>query len=128
MSEQEEQSWEHLRTAENLRYEGRMEEAIAEYTTAISFNPNFAGVYTMRAAAYGETGQHDKALADLNKAVRLDPEFATAYDNRAPTYISLGMDAEAEQDVKRVARLGDDTSELRNLIEERKGQRSQSSP
>ena len=40
MSEQEEQSWQHLGAAQNLGYEENMAEAIAEYTIAISLSPN----------------------------------------------------------------------------------------
>ena len=72
---------------------------------------------------YGEMGQHDKALADLNEAVRLDPESAATYSNRSLTYTRLGMDTEAEEDIKRAEDLVDDASELRDLIEETKGQR-----
>jgi tetratricopeptide (TPR) repeat protein len=99
------------------------DEAVADLNEAIRLNPQDAYYHNSRGGTYTEMGQYDRALKDLSEAIRLNPRLAAAYENRALTYTSLGRGAEAEEDVKQVARLGVDTSPLRKLIEDEKGQR-----
>lgn len=102
---------------------GQYDKALADFSEAIRLESQDALYPNNRGGTYSEMGQFDRALQDFDEAIRLDPQLAAAYGNRALAYISLGMDAEAEEDLKRVEELREDTSELRGLIEEKKGQR-----
>ena len=114
---------EHCLAGAQLQEQGRTEEAIEEFNKAIRLDPEMENAYILRASAYGEMGQYDKAFQDFDHAIRLDPLYRAIYDKRALAYTRLGMDTEAQEDVKRVEELGEDTVELRDLIDEMKGQR-----
>jgi tetratricopeptide (TPR) repeat protein len=60
--------------------------AIADYSQAISLDPNLAGAYKVRGVAYINIGDYDRAIADCNQAIRLDPNNAAAYINRGIVY------------------------------------------
>src|SRR6266567_8278033 len=62
---------------------GNYAEAVAAYTDAINREPNKAGHYIDRTAAYDLLNEVEKALADANKAIQLEPRNAAAYDARA---------------------------------------------
>jgi tetratricopeptide (TPR) repeat protein len=49
---------------------------IAEYTQAISLNPDDAEAYNNRGKAYEKKEDYDRAIADYNKASKLDPHGA----------------------------------------------------
>ena len=66
---------------------GNLEEAIENYSKAISFNPEYATAYLNRSSAYLGQFKWDLALADINKAIELDPKISgKAYYNRAGIY------------------------------------------
>jgi tetratricopeptide (TPR) repeat protein len=61
---------------------GRYEEAIADYSEAIAFNPQVAGYYANRAQAHYMLNNTDSALADVQEALKIG-ENAKAYLYRA---------------------------------------------
>ncbi len=52
---------------------GEVDRAIADFTTAIKFNPNDAEAYNNRSTAYVYKGDYDRAIADYRKALAIDP-------------------------------------------------------
>jgi protein O-mannosyl-transferase len=68
---------------------GQYENALADYTKAITINPNFKEVYTNRGIVYLVLQQWDNAIADLSKAISIDPDYAKAYSNRGIAYGNL---------------------------------------
>lgn len=68
---------------------GRDKEAVADYTSAIQLDPNYAEAYINRGALYGKTGQKELALADFNKGIELDPKAANGYFNRSLLYCEM---------------------------------------
>jgi tetratricopeptide (TPR) repeat protein len=52
---------------------GKYDEAIADYTKAISLDPNDATAYTNRGLAYESKGEVDRAIADYTKAIEINP-------------------------------------------------------
>ena len=68
----------------------QMDLAIAAYSRAIEFNPEFADAYNGRGAAYGTKGEFDRATADWNKAIELNPKLAQAYSNRGIAHREKG--------------------------------------
>jgi lipoprotein NlpI len=60
--------------------------AIADYSQALSLDPNYRDAYNNRGNVYQDKGQHDLAIADYNQALRIDPTFSKAYNNRGRSY------------------------------------------
>ncbi len=69
---------------------GEVVRAIADFTTAIKFNPNDARVYNSRGVAYARKGDKDHAIADFDMAIVRDPKLADAYYNRGVAYYDKG--------------------------------------
>jgi tetratricopeptide (TPR) repeat protein len=65
-----------------LTHAGRFDQAIAEFSTAIGYSPQFAIAYNNRGVAYACKGEYDKALSDFNNALRLNPYYFDAQSNR----------------------------------------------
>ena len=64
---------------EAYRHHGQYEQAIAEYTNALSVNPEFAEAYTFRGFAHFKRGRSDLAVEDFTEAIALKPyEFRSA--------------------------------------------------
>ncbi|MGA2815694.1 MAG: tetratricopeptide repeat protein, partial [Xanthobacteraceae bacterium] len=64
--------------------------AIRGYDEVIKINPDYAGAYTGRGAAYDAKGDFRHAVADYSQAITLDPKFAVAYYNRGIAYRAKG--------------------------------------
>ena len=56
--------------------------ALADYTTAIGYDPKYANNYIFRGSLYIELGQYELALTDLNTAISLDAKSTAAYFHR----------------------------------------------
>jgi tetratricopeptide (TPR) repeat protein len=61
---------------------GDLDGAIADYTHAIKFNPNYTEAYNNRGYIKGAKEDHDGAIADLSRAIELDPTHTISYNNR----------------------------------------------
>jgi tetratricopeptide (TPR) repeat protein len=64
--------------------------AIADYTSALRIDPNYAKAYFNRGNAYGMKGDYDRAIADFTSALRIDPNYAKAYNSRGFAYFNKG--------------------------------------
>ena len=62
------------------------DEAIADYTKATEFIPNFAKAYNNRGNAYAKKGILPIAVLDYTKAIESKPDYAGAYNNRGNVY------------------------------------------
>ncbi len=85
--------------------QGKVEEAIDDFTKAIEIDKHFAQAYAARGTAYLMTSRPAKAAEDFDKAIQLDPKNATTYVNRARAYMGLQMLDEAEQDLNHAIEL-----------------------
>lgn len=65
------------------------EEAIVQYSTAISLSPN-AIFYCNRAACYSNLGQFESARSDCTEAIKLDSKYIKAFRRKALACESLG--------------------------------------
>ncbi|MBK0401978.1 tetratricopeptide repeat protein [Adhaeribacter sp. BT258] len=63
--------------------------AVKDWTEALKFDPNDAGIYAGRGAAYFWLKDPEKALTDLEKALALKPGFAEAHATRAQVQAGL---------------------------------------
>lgn len=74
--------------------QGKDDEAITDYTTAIVLAPNFAQTYVLRGNIYKRQGKIDMALADYRKAVEIDTVY-TDDECAKYAYYELGNKAKA---------------------------------
>jgi lipoprotein NlpI len=65
--------------------------ALADYSQALSLDPNYRDAYNNRGNVYQDKDQHDSAIADYNQALRIDPNFSKAYNNRGRSYRFKGQ-------------------------------------
>jgi tetratricopeptide (TPR) repeat protein len=76
----------HENNARLLAQQGQYDEAIAEYSKAIEFNPGYTNLYYYRGRVYYETEQWELAIADFSKAIELSSEYDNAYCCRGLVY------------------------------------------
>jgi tetratricopeptide (TPR) repeat protein len=69
----------HLNLGAALLLEGRVDDAIAEFQTALSLNATVPEAHYDLASAYLQEGRVDEAAPELTEALRLDPDFAAAH-------------------------------------------------
>ena len=74
----------------SYREQEKYDEAIADYTTAIEIDPDYAWAYNNRGVAYDNQGKYDLAIADYTTAIELDPDHKEAYYNRGNAYRKQG--------------------------------------
>jgi tetratricopeptide (TPR) repeat protein len=84
----------------------RYEEAIADFTKAISVYPDDDLVYGSRAKAYYFQGQYQQSLRDYERAIAMNPDSKRLYYDRSLAYRALGDVAAAQEDLRRSCELG----------------------
>jgi TonB family protein len=85
------------------RRQGHFEQAILDYTQAISFAKDRKSTYLAyvnRGNTYGRADRHDEAIADYTRAITLEPEQGPAYEGRARSYEALDRRKEAIADYR----------------------------
>lgn len=85
---------------------GRYEEAIKDFSTAITIYPGYDITYCDRATAEYMLGQYQAALSDYNRALAINPENPICYMGRGLTHNSLGSYQAAEADFASSCALG----------------------
>jgi Flp pilus assembly protein TadD len=91
--------------------QGMLEEAIAEFTSALSFNPRYADPHDNLGAVYLKKEMIDDAIASYKRAVALKPSYAEASHNLACAYLQQGMLPEAISEFKKVIAIAPDFTE-----------------
>ena len=64
-----------------LHSQGKLDEAIAEYRTAIRLKPDYAEAHNNLGAALGAQGKTEEAIAECRTAIRIKPDYAEAHNN-----------------------------------------------
>lgn len=85
------------RGRENLE-KGQNEQAIIDFTKALTRSPGIADFYFYRARAYERLGKSDLAVADYTKVVELNPRSFTSYLNRGYVYEKMRRHDQAIKD------------------------------
>lgn len=65
------------------------EQAIVDFTKAITFDPDYAEGYNNRSTAHLLMDNYGQAVADCRRAIELAPDFVAAYVNRGMAYTGL---------------------------------------
>ncbi len=79
--------------------DGKINEAVEDFSKAIEEDGHFPQAYAARGTAYLMLTRPAKAAEDFNKALQLDPKNPTTYVNRARALMGLKMYSEAEDDL-----------------------------
>ena len=93
------------RRAHTYFKQGEVQNAFADYTTAIKRQPSAVAYYArgnahLRLSAGSDEDRLRLALADLNQAIGLEGRFAGAYINRAQVHARLGEQVLAHADYR----------------------------
>lgn len=67
---------------------GYYQDAIADFTSALTVNAQLEEAYYFRGKAYANLGEYNSAIADFSEAVRLEPSHYINYDALAQAYFS----------------------------------------
>ncbi len=84
---------------------GDYERALADYSTAIRFDPASAEAYQNRGLVWQYRGEWSNAIADFDKAIEIAPEFVSAYYNRGNTWADQDQHEKAIADFDRAIAL-----------------------
>lgn len=91
------------------RRQGKMEEALFSYTTALSRRPDDITLLGNRASLYAEMGEADKAIADYNILLLTQPDDQNALYNRGLLFLQKKDFIQAEADFDKILELNDKT-------------------
>ncbi|MER3589763.1 MAG: hypothetical protein C4322_19420, partial [Mastigocladus sp. ERB_26_1] len=69
---------------------GNYERAIADYTQAITINPNYIKAYNKSGLARYQLGDYEGAIADYTETLKININDADAYYNRGNARCCLG--------------------------------------
>jgi tetratricopeptide (TPR) repeat protein len=80
---------------------GRLEEAVAEYETAIRLRPDFAPPLVNASVVYSQLGQDGKAEEALHRALQVDPRDSAAHLNLGLLLAEKSRLPEAEAELRK---------------------------
>lgn len=86
------------------RRQGKLQDAIKNYTLAIDMTPNAITLLNNRASLYVETNQIDKALNDYNKIVTIEPDNEEARYNIGMIHLEKNNFKEADHQFEEILR------------------------
>jgi tetratricopeptide (TPR) repeat protein len=75
------------------------EQAVAEFTRAISLQPDMKEAHNYLGYCYRRLGKLVESLASYDRAIDLDPDFAQAHEYRGKTYLALGQLEQAQAEL-----------------------------
>ncbi|MEM7336081.1 MAG: tetratricopeptide repeat protein [Chloroflexota bacterium] len=91
--------WRYLLGRGNTYHDmGQLEDALNDYTQAISLNPQDAVAFYNRGSTYHDMGQLEDALNDYTQAISLNPQDAVTFNNRGNAYNDMGQLKDALND------------------------------
>src|SRR5262245_48805406 len=106
----------HYELGNTLYLQGKMAEAIGEYSDAIRLNPRFAEAYNNLALAVLAQGDVDGAIKHLSTARRLKPDYAKAALNLGTILYRQGRVKEAIDYFNEAARLDPSLERVRDEV------------
>lgn len=90
------------------KYESQQyQEAIADFSQAITINPSLIEALFFRGVAYETLQKHELAIADFSAAIKINSEYAMAYLGRALSYVNINNILQAKSDFRQAAYLFD---------------------
>jgi hypothetical protein len=84
---------------------GQYQQAIEDYSKAISLRPDSLSYYD-RGRAYYKLSNYQIAIEDYSEAIHLRPDYADAFNNRGIAYLTLGNKKQGCSDAQKACELG----------------------
>jgi tetratricopeptide (TPR) repeat protein len=91
--------------------QGRLDEAIKEYLTAIRFKPVYADAHNSLGNVYAKQGRIDEAIKEYKLALSIDPNYPEAHYNLGTAYGTSGLIDKAIEHFQIVLKLKPDFPE-----------------
>jgi serine/threonine-protein kinase len=85
----------------------RPDQAMADYTKALSIDPGNPVFLANRAVSFAKDGQIDRAMADFDAALKKRPNFGYAFAMRGLTLLAMGEQNKAKADMQKAYGLGE---------------------
>jgi superkiller protein 3 len=99
-----------------LAKQGRLDEAITEFQSAIQADPRYAMAHLNLAYAYDRSKRSNEAIAAYQKAITFDPKSVAAFNNLGVLYTNTGKYDQAIQTLEQGLKLEpSNTVLLKNL-------------
>jgi len=88
--------------------EGKLDEAVAQYSKAVSLDAEFYGAYFDLGTAFMAQGRLDDAVTALSRAIAINPDFAEAYTNLGAAFGRMNRMDEAVDALRKAIELKPD--------------------
>lgn len=99
------EAYEIYNEGEQLRNDGKLEEAAAKFLEAADADAGYALPHSALAVVYGKLGRHEEAIKHGLKVCELEPNDPFSYTALSVTYVRAGRIAEAEDAKARAAQI-----------------------
>ena len=96
----------------DLRFKGRIGEAVLEYQKAIKATPNNAYLHLYLGTLYDETGKHELAISEYQSAARLEPGDPSMYLTLGSAYLKNKQAEAAAEQFKKASMIAGDNKPL----------------
>ncbi len=106
----------HSNLGNAYRVNGRIDEAIREFRTAIRLEPGRAEAHNGLGISYVAKGQLDDAIREYREAIRLDPSLAEAYSNLGVVYDKQDRLDDAMREYRKALELEPGNAEAHNNV------------
>lgn len=106
----------HLTQGRQLLSSGRLNEAIAELTTATSLDPRLAEAFNLLGIAYDQKGMHERAKDAYEKSLKGEPQDAQTLNNLGYSLYQNGNYRAAVDKLKKAARLSPTDERILNNL------------
>ncbi len=107
---------EHLASGRQYLLDGRINEAIAELSTAASLDPKLGEAHNLLGVAYDKKGMGDRAKDSYEKAVKVEPEDAQTLNNLGFSLYQNGNYRAAVDRLKRAVKLAPTDGRILNNL------------
>ena len=107
---------EHMTRGRTLLSMNRVNEAIAELSTATSLDPRLGEAYSLLGVAYDRKGMHDRAKDSYDRAVKSNPEDAQTLNNLGFSLYLNGNYRAAVDKLKRAVKLAPTDQRILNNL------------
>jgi tetratricopeptide (TPR) repeat protein len=106
MSDSRQKAEDHFYSALDFYSEGKHDQAIAEYRTAIQADPTYTDALHGLARIYQDLNRLDEAIEISQKLAELEPDDVLPHTSLSILYQKKGMIAEAEAEANKARVLG----------------------
>ncbi len=112
----------HVTLGQVYRNLGRLDDAQAEYLTALQLAPGLVQAHINLGDVYARKGLYDLAQGALITALRIDPTNVTALYNQAAVEVNLGDEARAVVALERLLRLDPEHAAAKHALARLRGE------